>query len=65
MITFRKVTKHNYEDIINLDAGKKGNSHVVKNYYSLLEAFFEHNIDNVKGIYLDKKPRRYSILLPF
>lgn len=54
MITFRKVTKYNYEDIINLDAGKEGDNHVAKNYYSLLEAFFEHSIDNIKGIYLDK-----------
>lgn len=55
MITFRKVTKGNFENIINLDAGKEGDNHVAKNYYSLLEAFFEHSIDNVNGIYLNKK----------
>lgn len=55
MITFRKVTKHNFEDIINLDAGKEGDNYVAKNYYSLLEAFFEHSIDNVRSIYLNKK----------
>ena len=55
MITFRKVTKYNFEDIINLDAGKEGNNHVAKNYYSLLEAFFENSIDNVRGIYHNKK----------
>ena len=55
MISFRKVTKHNFEDIITLDAGKEGANHVAKNYYSLLEAFFEHSIDNVRGIYFDKE----------
>ena len=53
MITFRKITKNNFEDIINLDAGKEGDKHVAKNYYSLLEAFFEHSIDDIKGIYLN------------
>ena len=55
MITFRKITKNNFEDIINLDAGKEGDKHVAKNYYSLLEAFFEHSINDIKGIYLNKK----------
>lgn len=55
MITFRKVTKHNFEDIINLDAGIEGNNHVAKNYYTLLEAFYERDLENIKGIYFDKK----------
>jgi len=38
-----------------LEKKEEGNNHVAKNYYSLLEVFFEHNIDDVRGIYLDKK----------
>jgi len=56
MITFRKVTKSNYEDIIKLDAGEEGHKHVAKNYYTLLQAFFEYYINGVNGIYYNNIP---------
>lgn len=54
-ISFRKVTKDNFEEIISLDSGKEGEKHVASNSYSIIEAFFKYTIDDVKGIYYKKK----------
>ena len=51
MISFRKITKKNYKDVIELDAGEEGHKHVARNDKTILEAIFEHSLDNVKAIY--------------
>lgn len=51
MISFRKITKNNYKDVIELDAGEEGHKHVARNNKTILEAIFEHSLDNVKAIY--------------
>ena len=54
-VTFRKVTNKNFEDIISLERGNEGKKHVASNCYSLIEAFFNYKIDDVRGIYYKKK----------
>jgi len=51
MISFRKITKKNLWNVVELDAGKKGREHVAPNSHTLLEAIFDNKLSYVKGIY--------------
>lgn len=56
MITFRKITKNNYEQIIELNGGKKSEEHCAPNYRTILDAVFQNNTETLKAIYLNDKP---------
>ena len=53
MLKFKSVNKNNFEDFIELDAGKEGEKHCAKSSYTIIEAVFDKSLDKVKGIYLD------------
>ena len=55
MIKFRKITKKNLWDVVNLNAGNKGNKHVAKNSHTLLEAIFDKKLIYMKAIYHNNK----------
>lgn len=55
MITFRKVSKSNYQDIINLSVGKPNEKYIVNNSKTLLKAIFNDKLHYVKAIYLNQK----------
>jgi len=56
MIKFKKITKHNYEQIIELSGGKNSEEHCAPNYKTILDSLFHNRSDGLKGIYLDNKP---------
>lgn len=53
MLRFRKVTKKNYWDIVDLDGGNK--SFAAPNSEFLLSAVFNDRLSGIKAIYNDKK----------
>jgi len=55
MITFRKISKANYKDVLNLDTGSEGIKHCASSEQTLVEATLNNNLENVKAIYLNKK----------
>ena len=55
MIRFRKITKINYWDIVDLNAGDN-RKFVAPNSEFLLSAIFNNRLSTAKAIYYNKKP---------
>jgi diamine N-acetyltransferase len=55
MIRFRKITKKNYWDIVDLNAGDN-RKFVAPNSEFLLSAIFNNRLSTAKAIYYNKKP---------
>ena len=55
MITFRTITKKNYEDVANLDPGKENLKYILPTWMSMLSAHYESNHLVMKAIYFKSK----------
>ena len=53
MISFRKITKKNVWDVVELNAGEKGHTYVALNSHTLLEAIFDNKLLYVRAIYIN------------
>lgn len=54
MIQFRKITKKNYWDVVDLDGGDN-KKFIPPNSETLLQAIFNKRLSGAKAIYYDKK----------